>query len=44
MIDMIFEYFVTNGDSDFLIRRLKNVIVSKTNSTYTYSDKVNNKG
>jgi hypothetical protein len=41
MIEMIFEYFAANGDQEFLIRRLKNAIVSKLQSSNAYSDKMN---
>jgi hypothetical protein len=40
MIEMIFEYFAANGDQEFLVRRLKNAIVSKIQSN-TFIDKVN---
>lgn len=29
MIDMIFEYYQTNGDIDFLMRRLRNAVSSR---------------
>lgn len=29
MIEMIFEYYVQNGDQDFLVRRLRNAIQTK---------------